>query len=507
MPQKQTILLIFLLLLTSTSLIQTNQFKPEQTAATLTSQTAKIHNLNTRLNYTTIQEAINDTKTLNGHTILAEAGTYYENILINKAITLEGEDKSRTVIHGSGIGPTVQILTDNTSIFNFTIANSGNAIGDAGIKLTQAHDCTITGNNLKNNSNGIMLAYAANNTIRENFIQNSTDSGISVYSSNDNTLNKNGVNDSGGYGIFLQNSTGCSITENTITRSIDDGIAILNSHRNLVQCNVVTNGQAEGIRLDDPSNNNIITENTVANNTDYGFWMWYSNNNTFTHNNCNNKKTVQIWTVPPVYDSVNKWDNDYPSGGNYWSNYNGTDIYSGPHQNQTGSDGIGDTPYVIDDNNTDNYPLMGKFTSFTISDQPTRVISNCTINSLHYFQMNNTIAINVSNSSTTQTTGFCRISIPKTLMQPPYTVKINNGLTETLRLNSSIPNDSANGWIYFTYPTTTHAIAITGTAPSTTPPLTIPIAIIIAVIIAAALFTGGLIYAKRLRQRRRSVYN
>jgi len=63
------------------------------------------------------------------------------------------------------------------------------------------------------------------------------------------------------------------------------------------------------------------------------------------------------WTAE-LWDSRNIWDNGYPSGGNYWSNYNGTDLYSGPCQNVTGSDGIGDTPYVIDANNQDNYPLM-----------------------------------------------------------------------------------------------------------------------------------------------------
>jgi hypothetical protein len=55
---------------------------------------------------------------------------------------------------------------------------------------------------------------------------------------------------------------------------------------------------------------------------------------------------------------LNFLDNGYPSGGNYWSSYNGTDVYSGPYQNETGSDGIGDTPYPIDANNTDRYPLI-----------------------------------------------------------------------------------------------------------------------------------------------------
>ena len=56
--------------------------------------------------------------------------------------------------------------------------------------------------------------------------------------------------------------------------------------------------------------------------------------------------------------SANIWNNGYPSGGNHWSDYTGIDIYSGPYQNETGSDGKGDAPYSIDVNNVDHYPLM-----------------------------------------------------------------------------------------------------------------------------------------------------
>jgi len=56
------------------------------------------------------------------------------------------------------------------------------------------------------------------------------------------------------------------------------------------------------------------------------------------------------------------WDDGYPSGGNYWSDYNGTDA---------NHDGIGDTPYVIDANNADNYPLM---TPYIIPEFPSFMI-------------------------------------------------------------------------------------------------------------------------------------
>jgi uncharacterized repeat protein (TIGR01451 family) len=61
-----------------------------------------------------------------------------------------------------------------------------------------------------------------------------------------------------------------------------------------------------------------------------------------------------------AYDgtSVNLWNATYPTAGNYWSDYTGIDVMSGPLQDQPGSDGIGDTPYVIDVDSQDYYPLM-----------------------------------------------------------------------------------------------------------------------------------------------------
>jgi hypothetical protein len=54
----------------------------------------------------------------------------------------------------------------------------------------------------------------------------------------------------------------------------------------------------------------------------------------------------------------NSWDDGYPSGGNYWSSYSGHDLFRGPYQNVSGSDGIGDVARIINTGNRDNYPLM-----------------------------------------------------------------------------------------------------------------------------------------------------
>jgi parallel beta-helix repeat protein len=62
------------------------------------------------------------------------------------------------------------------------------------------------------------------------------------------------------------------------------------------------------------------------------------------------------------------WDNGYPCSGNYWSDYNGTDSFNGAYQNKTGSDGIGDTPYIIDASNIDHYPLMKPWAAHILGD-------------------------------------------------------------------------------------------------------------------------------------------
>jgi parallel beta-helix repeat protein len=103
------------------------------------------------------------------------------------------------------------------------------------------------------------------------------------------------------------------------------------------------------------SSYNSISGNNIANNG-YGIWLEYSSNNSIYHNNFVDN-AFQVYTE----NSVNVWDDGYPSGGNYWSDYTSVDLYSGPYQNETGSDGIGDTLYTIDAYNRDNYPLMSPY--------------------------------------------------------------------------------------------------------------------------------------------------
>jgi parallel beta-helix repeat protein len=94
-----------------------------------------------------------------------------------------------------------------------------------------------------------------------------------------------------------------------------------------------------------------ICENMFKNNY-YG--LAGTSGNFIYHNNFINNTHHFI----PMDSDANVWDEGYPSGGNYWSDYIGVDEFSGLNQDQPGSDGIGDQAYNITQNNTDRYPLM-----------------------------------------------------------------------------------------------------------------------------------------------------
>ncbi len=112
-----------------------------------------------------------------------------------------------------------------------------------------------------------------------------------------------------------------------------------------------------------PCIRNKFYENTVYNNTYDGMIEAMPGNTTFSgnqifHNNFVDNRHPFIYKV-----SGNIWDDGYPSGGNYWSKYDGTDLLSGPYQNETGCDGIGDTPYQINNYEADSYPLIHPYSS------------------------------------------------------------------------------------------------------------------------------------------------
>jgi parallel beta-helix repeat protein len=115
--------------------------------------------------------------------------------------------------------------------------------------------------------------------------------------------------------------------------------------------NITSSKYMSGIYLVENSDNNLIYGNNILDNS-LSFFIRESKDNQIHHNNI-----VERFQEPWVEEEYrNIWDNG--TEGNYWSNYTGTDA---------NHDGIGDTAYIINDGNKDNYPLMTKIDVSTIT--------------------------------------------------------------------------------------------------------------------------------------------
>jgi len=250
--------------------------------------------------------------------------------------------------------PIYIIGNDNFTSDNGVIGGSGKSYDPYLIKGWDINTSTKDGITIKN----VSVYFTINNCyIHGDGINND---GIVFYNvtkgviENSNiTKNRNGIIFRTQHPPFKENSNKNYIHHNNITNNTKDGIHFehtadgYHSYNKIYRNNLKGNNQGIYMVM---SAYNLIYNNNILSNNKWGvnltMCMGGGGSNKVYHNNFleNGEKNSQAcvwWTLD------NDWDNGYPSGGNFWSDYDGIDNFSGQNQNISGSDNIGDAPYNI----------------------------------------------------------------------------------------------------------------------------------------------------------------
>lgn len=228
-------------------------------------------------------------------------------------VTIHGT--SDGIVMGNVINGRVEHVRITGGGFGIIVNGGGNLVignnsitgaGSDAIEVIECPSMDIEGNMVSGNARGIEAFYCTA-TVAHNIVLANKGDGIGLCCRADfSTLEGNIVAYNGGYGIYVADAYDTTIDHNIVFRN-GYGIGFL--------------GDA---RFNRAHHNDIV------------------------------RNTVQAVDQP----GSNAWDNGYPIGGNYWSDYTGRDLCSGPNQDVCPDpDGIGDIPYVIGPAAQDNYPL------------------------------------------------------------------------------------------------------------------------------------------------------
>jgi parallel beta-helix repeat protein len=255
--------------------------------------------------YTRINDALKVAKS--GDTIIVQAGTYNENIIIKVPITLKGAGYDETFVVGWDWDDVLKITVDNVNVSGFTFTGSGSNYYDAGIELNSVDNCKIENNNCSNNYHGIYLIKSSSNSITGNICDLNEKSGIMFYSSggnsdlnlidnntcrdnnengivctyNNNEINNNTCDSNKNYGISIGGTSNIAIN-NTCTNNSINGIVITGSSHAIIKNSCSYNNNSG---ISNTGNLNTIIDNYLTKNQK-GITLSNNERNNLFNNNC-----------------------------------------------------------------------------------------------------------------------------------------------------------------------------------------------------------------------------
>jgi parallel beta-helix repeat protein len=260
--------------------------------------------------FKTIQEAIDNSAA--GTLILVSAGVYYEQLTIDKPLTLQVENQALTIIDGNVSGVCIKITVADVVVAGFKIQNAligitmqnitgvqivNNTVTGAsreGIVLLNSQGNAIVNNTLTRNGDGVHLVSSNNNAIINNVVSDNFGCGISLESSANNCLEGNRLSANHNKGVLLIDSNDNVIESNAISLSNDDGGFLQRSHGNILAKNVMFGNYHCGFCLVDSSNNSL-SENVLDGNWWHGLEFYHSNENKVVNNIEINNKNVGVF--------------------------------------------------------------------------------------------------------------------------------------------------------------------------------------------------------------------
>ena len=278
-------------------------------------------------NYSKIQDAIDDASA--GDIIRVFAGTYYENVIVNKMVTLIGNGSVNTTIDGGGSGDVIRITANWVNMSGFTITNSG-SLGfwpdfDAGIDIMSHHNsisnCVVSQSNYGIYVNGRGFQYFYNQNIFDNnSVHSNINNGIHIEWSTDNIISNNTCwNNTNGAGI-KETLSKRNIFKNNYCYSDIYGIHSYSGENTHVNTNYCNNNSAAGIRFENHCESCLITSN-ICNNNNIGISLGTAGggytsynclilNNKCINNICEGLFLSSTWTLNTIKKNTCNSNND-----------------------------------------------------------------------------------------------------------------------------------------------------------------------------------------------------